>query len=108
MVSRHLLCETLLIYVLGPEAFRAHINSIPPHCRPIDNNPNDNLLSRLRFPLWYADFHEMFAAGDKEAAAKLLIGILNSGWVPRWWWGIILIDAGGLLQGWYNAHIYKR
>jgi hypothetical protein len=49
----------------------------------------------------------MFAAGDKEAAAKLLIGILNSGWVPRWWWGIILIDAGGLLQGWFGPHNFS-
>ncbi|KAG8930276.1 hypothetical protein FRC02_004409 [Tulasnella sp. 418] len=54
--------------------------------------------SRLQFLARYAEFHEKFRSGDKKDAAKILVLMLKSGIVPRWWWGVVLIDAAGMLE----------
>lgn len=41
----------------------------------------------------------MFARGERRDAAKLLVVMLNARIVPKWWWGVIMLDAGGMLDG---------
>lgn len=55
--------------------------------------------SRLQFISRYAEFHEMFARGEKRDAARFLVVMLSAKIVPKWWWGVILLDAGGMLDG---------
>jgi nuclear pore complex protein Nup85 len=68
------------------------------------NLTQDMFPSRLQFIARYAEFHDMFARGERKAAARFLVVMLNAKIVPKWWWGVILLDAGGLLDGTvYNA-----
>lgn len=60
---------------------------------------NEMFSSRLQFISRYAEFHEMFARGERRDAAKLLVVMLSARIVPKWWWGVIMLDAGGMLDG---------
>ncbi|KAG9033438.1 hypothetical protein FRB95_014804 [Tulasnella sp. JGI-2019a] len=54
--------------------------------------------SRLSFLSGYAQFHSMFRDGRKREAAQTLVSMLNKEIVPRWWWGVVLLDAAGMCE----------
>lgn len=60
---------------------------------------SEMFASRLQFISRYAEFHNMFARGERRDAAKLLVVMLSARIVPKWWWGVIMLDAGGMLDG---------
>lgn len=55
--------------------------------------------SRLSFLSGYAQFHALFRDGKKREAAQTLVMMLNKEIVPRWWWGVVLLDATGMCEG---------
>ena len=83
--------------------------SIPPDFLPsptaslnlshLQGRPNDVFTNRLQFISRYAWFHRLFVEGDRRDALKYLVGMLSGGVVPRYWWGVVLLDAGGMLDG---------
>lgn len=55
--------------------------------------------NRLSFLERYAAYHKLFRAGNKREAARTLMLMINSEVVPKWWWGVILVDAAGMCEG---------
>lgn len=64
----------------------------------------DIFATRLQFISRYAEFHDMFSRGEKQDAARLLVVMLSARIVPKWWWGVILLDAGGMLDGAWRVY----
>ena len=54
---------------------------------------------RLLFVELYADYHLKFTGGDKKAAARRLVEALNNQLVPKWWRGVVLVDAAAMCNG---------
>jgi nuclear pore complex protein Nup85 len=85
-----------LVDVLGRDEFRAQAATIP----------SEHLAtgcvfsSRLQFIARYAEFHDMIDKDEFRDAARLLVVMLSAKIVPRSWWGVILLDAGGMLDSW--------
>lgn len=50
----------------------------------------------------------MFARGEKRNAARFLVVMLSANIVPKWWWGVILLDAGGMLDGGLPFSYWER
>jgi len=98
----------LTLFILGADEFCAQVASIPPDFLPsptaslsllhLQGGPNDVFTNRLQFISRYAWFHRLFAEGDRRDALKYLVGMLSGGVVPRYWWGVVLLDAGGMLD----------
>ncbi|KAF8309271.1 hypothetical protein DL93DRAFT_2100127 [Clavulina sp. PMI_390] len=94
----------LQVYITkGADEFRTQVATIPTTYLLASTNPvnpsNDIFASNLQFIARYAEFHEMFANGEKKDAARFLVVMLGAGIVPKWWWGVVLLDAGGMLDG---------
>lgn len=96
------------VFRSGADEFRSQVSTIPTALLPSSNTTVDEkgrsvggdiFSSRLQFISRYAEFHEMFARGEKRDAARFLVVMLSAKIVPKWWWGVILLDAGGMLDG---------
>ena len=93
--------------LIGANEFRAQVSSIPPEFLPSPTATielqrhlgGDIFTSRLQFISRYAEFHNMFSRGERRAALKYLVVMLSAGIVPKFWWGVVLLDAGGMLDG---------
>jgi len=93
---------------LGADEFRSQVATIPRAFLPLSNTSldedernlaQDMFATRLQFIARYAEFHDMFARGERKDAARFLVVMLSAKIVPKWWWGVILLDAGGMLDG---------
>ncbi|KAG8913367.1 hypothetical protein FRC00_002541 [Tulasnella sp. 408] len=93
--------------VRGRDEFIELVNSVPDVSDVLLDSPTFHLggmsslamtsfRNRLAFLERYAAFHKDFRDGKKKDAASGLMNMLNSDLVPKWWWGVILIDAAGL------------
>ncbi|KAG8894882.1 hypothetical protein FRB99_000927 [Tulasnella sp. 403] len=90
----------------GADEFISLVDSVPDVSDLLLESPTFHLggsgstpfRSRLMFLSQYAAFHKRYQDGRKKEAAKILTGMLNSEIVPRWWWGVILLDAAGMCE----------
>ncbi|KDQ19196.1 hypothetical protein BOTBODRAFT_171134 [Botryobasidium botryosum FD-172 SS1] len=89
----------------GADEFCKQVAAIPPQFLPTAgsleggiNGTADIFTARLQFLSRYADFHAMYGRGEKKDAARFLVMLLSSGLVPRWWRGVVLLDAAGMLE----------
>jgi len=105
-----LLLQACLIADEGPSEFMSLVDELPTattvamQLHHLDSplagaTSSSKFITRLEFLTEYAVFHKLFSEGNKREAAAHLIAMLNSDIVPRWWWGVLLLDAGGMLEG---------
>lgn len=94
--------------ITGADEFLSQVATIPRALLPLSSRSADEnerdlagdmFASRLQFIARYAEFHEMFARGERKDAARFLVVMLSARVVPKWWWGVVLLDAGGMLDG---------
>ncbi|KAG9019091.1 hypothetical protein FRB90_006405, partial [Tulasnella sp. 427] len=100
-----LLLEEYIVH--GRDEFIELVNTVPDVSDVLLDSPTFHLggissvamasfRNRLAFLERYAAFQKDFRDGKKKDAATGLMNMLNSDLVPKWWWGVILIDAAGL------------
>lgn len=101
-------------FLTGADEFCRQVAAIPPQFLPASSsieagiNTTDIFTARLQFLSRYADFHAMYARGERKEAARFLVMLLSSGLVPRWWRGVVLLDAAGMLEGMQSFYPQPR
>lgn len=55
--------------------------------------------TRLGFLARYRHFHALYAAGERTAAAELLVLLMSSNAAPKQFWAVMLLDSVALLIG---------
>ena len=85
---------------LGSEAFITLVDGISAHLLYPDllGAPPPPFGETLRFTVRYAEFHHTRLEGRRADAAGELTELFSSDLVPRSWWGLLLVDAAGLLS----------
>lgn len=86
--------------ISGPENFTKYVSGIAPSLQVLNTASATQgvFIYRLMFAVRYAEFHQRMSCQDLQEAAWDLVSIFQEETAPKSWWGVLLLDALGLLE----------
>ena len=100
-VNANIACLPRLTETPGASELIDLVNQIPAiYLYPDINQSSPSAFSeRLRFLVKFTEYHCLTAAGKLSEAASDLVAMFRDALAPKYWWGVLLVEAGGLLRG---------